>query len=285
MQKRQLFALYLFFFLGTSLKTQAQVFNQGAQQVAYQNLLKYGITFMKTDDSLFDQSMISALENNWTISEFKVNERLQKPDKKSTALFVRKKKITKQYFQDRKNQYVLMLLPGALYEHKGDVNMERTLGYMYYNGFYPLMKDTSRYLFNHMMIGSLNAGLKWIKEKKLLDVGTQLNTSISETIIEESGNPLGNTLLISREQAQDYIDMEKIEDAGIRYRLVAHEEYLDVIRKRDKQHYVLYFAQNQFTEISLVSLESGKIIYTKHFLKEYPMLKKAEIKAIALYFK
>jgi len=261
-----------------------QVFNQGNQQVAFQRMLDNGITYMKTDDSLFDASMITALEENWTVCDFKVNERLVKPEKTGTALFVRKKKPTKKYFQDRKNQWVIILLPGALYEHRGEVNMERTLGYMYYNGFHQLMDDTARYLFNKMMIGSLNDGLKWITDKKLLDVGTELNRSISENIIASSGTPLGNTLVLSREQSFEFMDQKWIDKFNIRHRLVAHDEYFRLIRKRDKQHYALYFAQNQFTELSLISLHSGKIIYTKHFLEDYPTISKAEIKAMSVYF-
>lgn len=271
-------------FLLLTLPSVAQVFNQGNQQVAFRQMLANGITYMKTDDSLFDATMIAALEENWTICDFQVNERLVKPEKSGTALFVRKKKSTKKYFQDRKNQWVMMLLPGALYEHRGEVNVERTLGYMYYNGFHQLMDDTARYLFNKMMIGSLNDGLKWIREKKLLDVGTKLNESISQNIIASSGTPLGNTLVLSREQAFEFLEMKWVEKLGIRNRLVAHDEYFKVIRKADKQHYALYFAQNQFTELSLINLHSGKIIYTKHFLEDYPTISKAEIKAISVFF-
>jgi len=35
----------------------------------------------------------------------------------------------------------------------------------------------------------------------------------------------------------------------------------------------------------LINLHTGKIIYTKHFLEDYPEIKKSEVKAMSIYFR
>ena len=262
----------------------AQVFNQGINQLEYKQLLERGITYIRTGNQLFDSCLIAGLETCWNITDVNIIERLERPEKNTTVLFVTTKKPSREFFEDRRNQKVLVLYPASLYKFKGEVNMERTLGYMYFNGFYELLDEEHEYLFAKMMIGSLNAGLKWISEHQLTDIGRQLNQSISESIIKESGTPLGNTLIIHREQTRNFVDISKIEKAGIRYRLVGQDEYYNLIRAGNKMHYVLYFSFNTFTELSIINIATGQIVYTKHFYEDYPELKPKELKEIAVYF-
>jgi len=263
----------------------SQVFNQGIHQAEFKNMLKNGIVYVKTDDAKFDSCMISALETIWTVSEFDTIAKWGHPDKTKTILFITTKKPAREFFEDRRNQKVLVLYPGSMYELKGEPKMERTLGYIYFNGFFDLMEQKQEYLFAKMMLGSLDAGIKWINEHRLEDVGLILNQSIGETIIAESGTPVGNTLIIHREQTTNYLDMKLVEKAKIRHRLVGQDEYYKLIGSGNENYYALYFAVNDFTELSIVNIKTGKIIFTRHFHEDYPKLTSKEVKAIARYFK
>ncbi len=263
----------------------AQVFNQGIDQTAYLNLLKNGITYVKTNDPKFDSCMISALESVWTVSSFDTIARWGRPEKTKTVLFVTTMKPTREYFKDRRNQKVLVLYPGSMYELKGEPNMERTLGYIYFNGFFELTQEEQEYLFAKMMLGALDAGIQCISKHKLPDIGQTLNTSIGETITAESGTPVGNTLILHRQQSADFLDVALLEKYKIRHRLVGDDEYFNLIGSGNENYYALYFAVNAFTELSIVNVKTGKIVFTRHFYTEYPKLKAKEVKAIGGYFR
>lgn len=277
--------------LGVALLTQVffsygQVFNHGSGEIFFRNMLQYGITYSKCDNNEIDSTVIAALEEHWTVSDFQVIERLGRPDKKASVLFFTKKDRTKKYFQDRKNPNVLVLYPAMHYKlTKDDVNMDQCLGYMFYDGFFELLPDTSEHLFIHMMISSLNEGLTRIKENSFKKVGDDLNNSVSESINTNTKYSLGNTLLIHRELTRKVVDMEKVKKAGIRHRLIGQDEFYDLIKAKDKTHYVLYFSKNRFSEISIINIATGQIVYTKHFFEDYPSIKPKEYKEIAAYFK
>ena len=114
----------------------AQVYNYGADEITFKELIANGITYVRTGDSLFDAHVIEALENHWTITEFSVVDQYKRPEKTSTALFITTKDRTGKHMSDRKNQHVLVMQPAEIYVPRKDVKMEETLGYMYLNGFY-----------------------------------------------------------------------------------------------------------------------------------------------------
>lgn len=261
----------------------AQVFNYGSENMAFKRMVSNGITFIKTGDPIFDSTMIENLEKYWTISEFTFVERYKKPEKESTALFVTTKKPTKKHMVDRKNQHVLVLQPAAFYHKDKEVPMEQTLGYMYYNGFYGLVEENEEYLFNRYIVQCLNKGLNIIAEKELNNVES-MNESISQIIIERAKNPIGNTLLINRELTTHCIDMEKIKSYNITHRLFAKKEFYQSLNTEYNTHYLLYYSVNTKTELSLINVKSGELIYTKQFPEGYIKLKPKELKLIASYF-
>ena len=90
------FALLIF----SSIAANSQVFGYGYGHLVYQNLLDKGICYIKTGDPFFDSTMIQALEENWTVSDFTYVEQYKKPTEDATALFLTEKEMTKKYFYD-----------------------------------------------------------------------------------------------------------------------------------------------------------------------------------------
>lgn len=284
---RIFFTTSLFLFFASSF---AQVFNQGFGNTNFKNLLLNGITYVKTGDSLFDATMMKTLEQHWKITSYTSVELYKEPEKNSTALFVTSQKAVRVHQQDRKNPRIITLMPAKFFDEGADygttpVDMDKTIGYMYFNGFHDIIHQQDEYRYLTMMIVSLNEGLTQIKENQFMDVDAVLNASISKSIIAKHKALVGNTLILHRDQSIHAIDMEKVKASGIRYRLLADAEYHTVLDEKNPFHYVLYFGENKYTELSLIRIFTGEIIYTKHFPQEYITIGKKEMKAIFAYFK
>lgn len=272
------------FLLGASFVVQGQVYNFGANEVAFKDLISNGITYIRTGDPFFDSTLISALETHWKVTDFTVIDQYKRPEKTSTALFVTTKDRTGKHAMDRKNQHVLVLQPAEIYVPRKDVTMETTLGYMYLNGFYDLVDEKNEYRFAYILVKSLNQGISLIKEKRLTGEPIELNDKISAEIRGVDGPSVGNTLIINREQTRHAIVTAELDKLNIKYRLLGEEEYYNTLEKKDPSHIVLYFAVNVFTEMALVRISDGEMIYSKHFRENYPTLDKKELKLISGFF-
>ena len=68
-------------------------------------------------------------------------------------------------------------------------------------------------------------------------------------------------------------------------RLLADDEYHTVLDEANPLHYLLYFGENKYTEMSLIRIATGEMIYTKHFPQEYLKIGKKEMKVIFAFFK
>jgi hypothetical protein len=267
-----------------SFGAKGQVFNFGHQDLAYKNLLSNGICFLKTGDSIFDASMLDALEKYWKITDYTFVEQYKRAPKEMVALFVTTKTKTKKHVMDRKNQHILVLQPAALYKKDKTVPFNQTLGYMYYNGFYELLEHDEEYLFNRYMIQALNKGLTLIKEKKLHNKNELMNVNIAEAIVEVHKGNLGNTLIIDREALVHFVDIEDLEKLDITHRLHAKDEFFNALKTTYRTHYLLYYSVNTKTELSLINILTGEMIYTKHFEEGYTEIKAKEWKLLAPYF-
>jgi hypothetical protein len=276
--------LIFFSLLFSQICTFSQVFNFGANELSFKQLIENGITYIKTGDTIFDQQMVSNLEKYWTISDFVVIEQFKRPDKNSIALFVTEKKQTRKHMMDRKNQNILVLQPANLYIPRKTVDMNSTLGYMYFNGFYDLVASKDEYRFIYILTQALNKGLTIIKRNALTGNNLDLNAKIASIIIGNEPPTVGNILILNREQTRFSIDPNELKKLNINYRLFSEDEYFTTLSKKEPNHIILYFAINTFTEIGLINLGSGELFWTQHLQNEYDVIRTKELKAIAPYF-
>lgn len=263
----------------------AQVYNFGSNEVTFKNLVKNGITYVRTGNAVFDSIMIANLEEHWTLTEFSVVDQYKKPHKSSTALFVTTKEWTQKHMMDRKNQHVLVLQPAHIYMPRKEVKMEQTLGYMYLNGFYDLVGEEDEHRFIYMLVKSLNKGFTLIKEKKLTGEPASLNDKVASEITNSQPPAVGHTLILNREQTRHAVVTETLDKMGIEYRTLGEKEYYTTLDQKDPTHIILYFAVNRFTELALVRVSDGKTLYAKHFREKYLTISKKEWKAMAPFFK
>ena len=273
-----------FLLLVSAVSANAQVFNYGHQDLAFKNLIKNGICFLKTGDSIFDASMLEALDKYWTISDYTFVEQYKHPPKEMTAFFVTTKTKTKKHVMDRKNQHILVLQPAVAWKKGKTVPFDRTLGYMYYNGFYELLKEDEEYLFNRYIVQCLNKGLTLIKEKKFHNRNQLMNDQIAAEINERGKGLLGNTLILDREMLVHFVDIKSVKKNNITHRLHARDEFFKALKTTNQSHYMLYYSVNTRTELSLINILTGEVIYTKHFPEGYTIIKGKELKLIAPFF-
>lgn len=279
---KHLIITFLFFF---PLCLSAQVFNYGHKDLAFKNLLENGVCFMKTGDEKFDSTLLDAMDQYWTITDFDFVEQYKHPRKESTAMFVTTKTRTKKHVMDRKNQHILVLQPAAHWKKDKQVPFDQTLGYMYFNGFYELLPEDEEYRFVRYIIQVLNKGLTIIKEKKFHNANLDLNEKIAAEIIEQSKGLLGNTLILNREFLVHFINEAHLKKFDLTHRLHARDEFFHAVEStQQRTHYLLYYSVNTRTELSLINILTGEMIYTKHFPEGYTMIKPKEWKILAPYF-
>lgn len=262
----------------------SQVYNFGAKEVTFKNLINNGVTYVRTGNTEFDSIFIACMEEYWTVTDFSVVDQYKRPDKTSTAFFITTKERTKKHMQDRKNQHILVLQPAEIYVPRKKVKMEHTLGYMYFNGFYDLVDDKDEYRFIYILVKTLNEGVSIIKNNRLAGEPIELNEKIAEKVIGSNAPLVGNTLILNREQTRHAVVLEWLDKYNIKYRLLAEDEYYLTLSKKSPNHIILYFAVNTFTELALVKISDGKVLYSKHFREDYPTIQKKELKIIAPYF-
>ncbi len=262
----------------------SQVYNFGATEVTFKNLIDNGVTYVKTGDNYFDSIFIACMDAHWTVTDFTIVEQYKRPEKTSTAFFITTKERTKKHMQDRKNQHVLVLQPAEIYVPRKTVNMEETLGYMYLNGFYDLVDETDEYRFAYILVKALNQGISIIKNKRLMGEPEELNTKVAAAVTGTDAPLVGNTLILNREQTRHAVVVELLEKYDIKHRLLGKEEYYETLAKKESDHVILYFAENKFTEIALVKIANGEMLYSKHIREDYSTLDKKELKEIAPYF-
>jgi hypothetical protein len=272
------------FILFLTINTNAQVFNFGHQDLAFKNFLENGICFMKTGNAEFDSTMLEALDKYWTITDFTYVEQYKHPPKEMTAMFVTTKTKTKKHVMDRKNQHVLVLQPAKLWKKGKQVPFDQTLGYMYYNGFYELLKEEDEPMFNRYVVQCLNKGLTIIKEEEINNNNQDMNEQIAASIVERSKGLLGNTLILNRENLVHFLDIKKVEKYGMTHRLFAKEDFLKQFNTTNRTWYMLYYSVNTRTELSLININTGELIYTRHFPEGYQMIKPKDLKLFAPYF-
>ena len=262
-----------------------QVFNYGYKHKTFKNLLANGICYLKTGNEKFDSTMLDALDKYWTISDFTFKERYKHPDKESTAFFITTKTKTKKHVMDRKNQHILVLQPASLWKKGKTVPFDETLGYMYFNGFFELLPEDEEYRFVRYMVQSLNKGLTIIKENQFHNANQDLNEKIAAEITNQSKGLLGNTLILNREFLVHFIAEKHLKKFDVTHRLYAKDEFFDFVARNDQRtFYLLYYSVNTRTELSLINITTGEIIYTKHFPEGYTLIKPKEWKLLAPYF-
>ena len=185
---------------------------------------------------------------------------------------------------DRKDQHVLVLQPAKMWKKDKQVPFDQTLGYMYYNGFYELLDEEDEYRFNRYIIQTLNKGLNIIKEKKFHNANQDLNEQIAAEINLQSGNPVGNTLILNREFLVHFVNEKHLKKYNITNRLFARDEFFKYLDTKKRTFYLLYYSVNTKTELSLINILTGETIYTKHFPEGYTMIKPKEWKLMAKFF-
>ena len=156
---------------------------------------------------------------------------------------------------------------------------------MYFNGFFELLDEEDEYLFVEYMVQALNKGLTIIKEKKFHNANQDLNEKIAAEITEQSKGLLGNTLILNREFLVHFVDEEHLKKFDVTHRLHAKDEFFNAIKNTlQRTHYLLYYSVNTRTELSLINILTGELIYTKHFEEGYTLIKAKEWKLLAPYF-
>ena len=248
-------------------------------------MVENGVCFLKTGNEEFDSTMLDALDKHWKISDYTFKEQYKRPDKEGTALFITTKTKTKKHVMDRKNQHVLVIQPAKLWEKDKQVPFDETLGYMYFNGFYEILPEDREYLFVEYMIQALNKGLTIIKEKKFHDQNKDLNEKIAAEITAQHAGLLENTLILNREFLVHFINEKHLSKFDVTHRLHARDEFFNAVQNTlQRTHYLMYYSVNTKTELSLINILTGELIYTKHFPEGYTTLKAKEWKLLAPYF-
>lgn len=264
---------------------QAQVYNYAVNEKLFIRLMEKGITYCKTGSEKLDSSIVQALEDYWSITQYSIIEPFKRPERFSIALHLTEKEWLNKHFVDRQNKHVLCLQPEEDYAPRKDVKMEETLGYMCFNGFYGLMAETEEHHFAPFIVKAIHDGIAAIQQRRLLGEPKELSTKAAKAIIGNEPPSSGNLLIINREQTRHAIDVELLDKMGIKFRLFSEEEFYASVAQKNPKHVLLYYAKNRFTEIGLYRASDYEMLYFDHIREDYPEMTKKDWKALSVFFK
>ncbi|NVK66808.1 MAG: hypothetical protein HWE22_19605 [Flavobacteriales bacterium] len=254
--------------------TFGQSFYKSSNKEEFKSLMENGLFFIKTDDSARNEAFITALNENWDITEVTIIDPSDESVKLSgDEIFL----IEGNFYDDGGN--VLGLLPFNLLE-SGEISKYSMIGFIATNGYDQEEDKTTMFQYLDLTISGLNNVVKVIKDNEIKKIGIALYKGIYKALLPESKALKGRTLLIVGETI-DYVSKDALAMEDIKFKEVSVEGYARMKEAGELDKYcLLYFAFNTFTEISIYDLKNNDLIYSRHFANGKRKLLRSDIHAM-----
>lgn len=251
--------LVLVLFLFAINITFCQVFYKGTDEKDFKEMLKNGVAFIPSGFGKTDAAFISALQDNWKVSSFKVL------DLKETELMPNQIVLTLSVVGAESS--LSLINSSYLMDKNGNrrgASKYDTIGYICVNGFNQTANQFSMIDFSQQIIKGLNDALQTIKDNDIRKSGVGLYKTLYNKTLSKAKVLQSKTLLIIG-GTQEYVDLKALTKHGINYKLISSDNFEEMEKKELSNYCLMYFAYNSYTEISIYDLENNDLIYTRHF--------------------
>lgn len=251
-----------------------QTFNRTFFKPDFQNLMDNGVFYLKTGDSLRDAVFISALNENWDVTEVNVYDPNEEGAESLTGDEI--------FFVEANFRYeyrdVLGLIP-LKFLGKRNESKPYMIGFIATNGFDQKRDSITKMKYLDLIISGLNDIVEVIKDDQIKKVGVAMYKKIDLAIQSRSRVLAKKTLLIVG-KTERFIDEAALIIANIKFKKVTIAEYDNMEADELSKYCLLYYGYNFYTEIAIYDLEDNQLIYTRHYPKGRTKLASAEIAAI-----
>lgn len=268
----------LFLIVIFSCNVCGQSFYRSYSKKEFKSLLEKGVFYLKTGDAVKDTAYLSAIDNNWDVTEVTIIDSLDELQEFSgKEVFFAEAK-----FKEDKSSVLGLIQLNRLTKSK--ISKYSFLGFIVLNGYDQKEDAHSKMRYLDQTISGLNDVVKSIKDNKISKMGLGLYKSIYKSFLPKSKPLFSKTLLIIGE-TKDYVNISDLKKANIKFKQISVSEFED-LKKDDLSDYCLiYFAFNLFTEISIYNLENNDLIYTRHFMDYKDKFTSSDIATIKKYWK
>jgi hypothetical protein len=267
----------LFLIVILSCNLYGQSFYKSYSKPDFKSLLENGVYFLKTGDSIKDLGYISAIENNWEVTEVTILDSLDSSQEFSgQEIFFAEAKMAGD------NSRILGLIQ-LNHIVKKEFSKYSFVGFIAFNGYDQKKASLSRLLYLDQTISGLNDIVQSIQDNEISKIGTGLYKSIYTSFLPKS-KPLQSKTLLIIGNTKNYVNTSALKKAGIKFKLISPSEY-ETLKNDDLSDYCLmYFAYNTFTEISIYNLENNDLIYTRHFANGKAKFTSSDISAMKKFW-
>lgn len=271
--KRISATLLLFLFTHVSF---SQIVYQGYFQHSFQKLLKDGFTYMKSGNAENDEIYLKAIEENWTLSDFKVY------DAKNPAFNIADDDIVLLEAKINNEELIVAWIEYK-YIKSGSTSKKAAIGYMGVNGFNQKTDLNSKKTFLPLVIAGFHDMIVTMKKNQIGGSSTALYNRIYKTILPKSRALRKKTLLII-DDTQSYVSQEALNEAKIKFKLISTADYKAMSKAELAQYCLMYFASNTFTEMTIMDLEDNSLVFSRQFMGSNTEFGKKELKNVVKQF-
>ena len=241
-----------------------QVFYQDYDSRSFQNLLKNGVTYVKTGNEAKDAAYEKALENYWSVTDYTIHDpetATEELTKDNVIIANGVITTTFEYGDPIKNDmvYLIELAYGKSY------SKYKSIGYMSFGGFNQLQDSTAKATFLGYVIKGLNDGVAAINKGQIKGKGAGFYKKVSKEILTKCASLKGKTFLLI-DETESRINQSVLTDVGIPFKKITTAEFIE-LSKGDLSDYALfYFARYIYTDASIFNLEDNSLVYSFHFI-------------------
>lgn len=267
----------LFLIVILSYSVQGQSFYKSFIKPEFKSLLEKGVFFIETGDAEKDAAYISAVEDNWDVTDFTILNSIDETEKFSgEEVFLTESVLTTKTEYTSKKSSIIGLSQLKYLRKSSGVSKYTLIGFIAIDGYDQQEDAESKMRYLNQSISGLNDVVKSIKDNRISKIGLGLYKSIYKSFLKKS-KPLQSKTLLIVGDTKKYVNLSALEKADIKYKLVSISEY-EKLKEQDLSNFCLmYFAYNAFTEISIYNLENNDLIYTSHFINGKDKFSKSDI--------
>lgn len=230
----------------------SQKFSWSLKSERFEALLKNGITYKCTGDSLFDNVMKEAIAENWQSTSFRIVEFKDLEETTFTGDEVG--------IMPASNSSLMLAWYKDFYN--SSIEYFDAIGYIKWNGFNGKRIERGEDpLFIHLAVAALSNGVRLIKEFNISSRPPAIYSKLCDASLS-NGKALKNKTLLILENNQEYINFEELKNKGIKFKVVPNNEYKEFLNG-DLSEYCLFYFDREL--IMIFDLSTHNTVYTQYY--------------------
>lgn len=258
-----------------SLPVFGQTYYQDIADEDYKNLMKNGLTYVESGKKVLDSIVKKGLEEHWKVSPYKIIEAGGMLNDDDVVL-------TRMQESGTYYPFNLVIVSVKALKRK-EMSLYSTTAVANITGFKVFENDDIFYFLPYL-ISAFSDMAEKMNANKIEKRGLPYFNKINTLYLPNSKVLKDKTLLIISDKKRGVNEAE-LTKAGIKYEFVSFERFKEIESTEPENYCVLYLNPAVFSDITIFNLNDKSIAYTRHYIKNVPLLDKEDIKLIVSSWK